>query len=231
MTSRGAAPRRRRGKERRRRSAQPDFVMLLANPEVRLLMQADNVDEKRLVQMLKGVSVQLRREGGSPKRGKRGGKTAAGGAKYRRGVGIMLINSRSEIFIARRNDVPGDVWQMPQGGIDRRETPRTAAYRELREEIGTDNADVIAESPGWLYYDFPEDLAKKVWGGRWKGQRQKWFVMLFKGADADINVVTDHPEFDAWRWASVQEIESLAVSFKKKLYLSVLGQFAEIFRD
>jgi putative (di)nucleoside polyphosphate hydrolase len=233
VTSRGMAPRRGPSKKQMSQSTEPDFVVLLADPEVRLLMEADNVDERQLLRMLKGVSVQLRRQGGASKPGKPGRKTASTGVtrKYRRGVGIMLINSQSQIFIARRNDVPGGAWQMPQGGIDHGETARAAAYRELREEIGTSNAEIITESQDWLYYDVPEDVAKKAWGGRWKGQRQKWFVMLFKGSDADINIATDHPEFDAWRWAPVQELESLAVSFKKKLYLSVLGQFAEIFRD
>jgi putative (di)nucleoside polyphosphate hydrolase len=143
----------------------------------------------------------------------------------------MLLNARSEVFIARRNDVPGGAWQMPQGGIDKEENPKQAAYRELKEEIGTDNADMIAESNRWLYYDLPNDVARKAWGGRWRGQRQKWFVMLFKGQDADIDLATSHPEFDAWRWASVHELESLAVSFKKKLYASLLGEFAVVFRD
>lgn len=203
--------------------------MLLADPEVRLLMHADNVDEDQLLRMLKGVSVQLRGADGAVNAAKKPGRSKDGEArKYRRGVGVMLVNARAEIFIARRNDVPSAAWQMPQGGIDRAETPRTAAYRELREELGTDNAEVIAESNEWLYYDLPEEVAKRAWGGRWKGQRQKWFLMRFKGSDAEINVATAHPEFNAWRWASIDELESLAVSFKKRLYLSVLGQFADI---
>lgn len=206
--------------------------MMLANPEVRLLMRVDRVDEKQLLRMLKGISVRLRREGRGARigKGKRRASTPNTVRQYRRGVGIMLVNSSSQVFIARRNDVPGDAWQMPQGGIDRGETPRAAAYRELKEEIGTAEVDVIAESRDWLYYDLPQDVAKKAWGGRWKGQRQKWFLMLFKGTDADINVATSHAEFDTWRWASIQEIQSLAVSFKKRLYLSVLNQFAEILK-
>lgn len=206
--------------------------MLLADPEVRLLMRADKVDEKLLLRMLRGVSVQLYREGRpfTMNRGRRTTRKANEARKYRRGVGIVLINSRSEIFIARRIDMRGDAWQMPQGGIDRGETVRAAAFRELREEIGTDNAEIIAEGPEWLYYDLPEDIAQTAWGGRWKGQRQKWFMMLFKGTDGDINVATKHPEFDRWRWAPVDELESLAVAFKKKLYLSVLEQFAEPLR-
>lgn len=205
--------------------------MMLAEPEIRLLMRADNVNEAELLDMLKSVSVQLRGPADEP-RGRKGPGCRiphAALTKYRRGVGIMLINARSEVFIARRNDVPGDAWQMPQGGIDRGENPRRAAYRELKEEIGTDNAKIIAESKRWFYYDLPADLANKAWDGRWKGQRQKWFVMRFAGEDSEIDLATRHPEFNAWRWASVSEIESLAVAFKRKLYLSLLEEFAPVF--
>jgi len=218
---------------RKAKSADPNFIMLLADPEIRLLMQADNVDEGALLNMLKSVSVQLRSPSEEPKDrmgpGYRVQHTEL--RKYRRGVGIMLINTRSEIFIARRNDVAGEAWQMPQGGIDRGETPRQAAYRELKEEIGTGNAKIVAESNHWFYYDLPEELANKAWSGRWKGQRQKWFAMLFKGEDAEINLATAHPEFDAWRWVPVHELETLAVPFKKQLYVSLLAEFATIFRD
>jgi putative (di)nucleoside polyphosphate hydrolase len=218
---------------REAKSGGPDFVMLLADPEIRLLMQADNVDEGALRDMLNSISLQLRDASGPPKDPGSGRRQIrkANSRKYRRGVGIMLINSHTEIFIARRNDVPGETWQMPQGGIDRGETPKQAVFRELKEEIGTDNAEIIAESKRWLYYDLPEDLAKKAWGGRWLGQRQKWFVMLFRGKDTEINLATTDPEFDAWRWVQVRELESLAVSFKRRLYVSLLGEFAAIFRD
>jgi 8-oxo-dGTP pyrophosphatase MutT (NUDIX family) len=207
--------------------------MLLADPEIRLLMHADRVDEAALLDMLKSVSVQLRNASGQLKGHGVGQRRIpkVDPRKYRRGVGIMLINSRNQIFIARRNDVPGEAWQMPQGGVDRNETLERAAFRELKEEIGTDNAEVVTQSKQWLYYDLPGDLAKKAWGGRWRGQRQKWFVMMFKGDDAEINLATKHPEFDAWRWVSVHELESLAVPFKRQLYVSLLREFAVIFRD
>jgi putative (di)nucleoside polyphosphate hydrolase len=150
---------------------------------------------------------------------------------YRPGVGIILLNERSNIFIGRRSDVLGEAWQMPQGGIDERESPREAAMRELKEEIGTNNAEIIAESRRWLYYDVPEEFARKAWAGRWKGQRHKWFVMLFKGADSDIDLEGNHPEFNAWRWVPVSELTALAVSFKRQLYLDVIGEFPTIFRD
>jgi 8-oxo-dGTP pyrophosphatase MutT (NUDIX family) len=212
-------------------SSGPDFVMLLADPEVRLLMQADNVDEADLLNMLKTVTVRLR--GDEPKGRKGPGYRIPDETlkKYRRGVGIMLVNRRSEILIARRNDVSGEAWQMPQGGINRGELPRKAAYRELREEIGTDNARIIAESAGWFYYDLPEEIANKAWSGRWKGQRQKWFVMYFDGTDTEIDLATSDPEFDAWRWATVHELEQLAVSFKKNLYVALLEEFASVIRN
>ncbi len=218
---------------RRKKSAEPDLIMLLADPDVRLLMHADNVDEGELRNLLRSISKHLQNAEEQPKK-RRSEKRRAGdrdARRYRSGVGIMLVNMRNEIFIARRNDVPGKAWQMPQGGIDRDETPREAALRELKEEVGTANAEIIAESTRWLYYDLPEDFAKRAWGGRWKGQRQKWFVMLFRGEDAEINLATEHPEFDAWRWVAASDLESLAVTFKRHLYVSVLGEFAAIFRD
>ena len=150
---------------------------------------------------------------------------------YRPGVGIMLLNPRGDIFIGRRADVQGEAWQMPQGGIDAGETPQQAAIRELKEEIGTNNAEIIAESARWLTYDVPEEFAWKARHGRWKGQRQKWFVMLFKGADSDIDLKDEHPEFNAWRWVSVNELTGLAVPFKRQLYIDVIGELPTIFRD
>jgi 8-oxo-dGTP pyrophosphatase MutT (NUDIX family)/GTP-binding protein EngB required for normal cell division len=215
-----------------RAGAEPDLVMLLADPEIRLVMRADHVDEGKLLAMFNEIKVQLRnnsamdnnRTGTSPSLGSEA-------SQYRAGVGVILLNSRNEVFVGRRADLPEDAWQAPQGGIDEGETPRQAALRELEEEIGVDNVDVLAESRGWLYYDLPEELAGKAWGGRWKGQRQKWFVMLFKGSDTDINITTEHPEFNAWRWVPVKELTDLAVSFKRQLYLNVLGEFAALFRD
>jgi putative (di)nucleoside polyphosphate hydrolase len=206
----------------------PDLVMLLDDPEVRLLMRADHVDEREMFKMFEAIRVQLR--GSAQERSEAKGESSPA-SEYRPGVGIMLLNGRGDIFIGRRADVQHDAWQMPQGGIDEGETPRQAAMRELKEEIGTDNAEIIAESRGWLCYDVPEELARKAWGARWKGQRQKWLVMLFKGPDSEINLAGDHPEFNAWRWVSAQELTELAVSFKRQLYLNVIGEFATIFRD
>lgn len=150
---------------------------------------------------------------------------------YRPGVGIVLLNQRGEVFVGRRADLRDEAWQMPQGGIDEGETTLQAAFRELKEEVGTDTADVIAESGGWFEYDVPEEFARKKWGGRWRGQRQKWLVMLFRGTDADIDLGSDHPEFDSWRWVRVDELLNLAASFKRQLYLDVIGEFSTVFRD
>lgn len=209
-------------------ASEPDLVMLMDEPEVRLLMHADHVDERELMAMFDAIRVQLRSNAESLDDGRRQVRRPD---EYRPGVGIMLINGRGDVFIGRRADVQHVAWQMPQGGIDDGESPLQAAKRELDEEIGTNNAEVVAESQGWLYYDVPEALARKAWAGRWKGQRQKWFVMLFKGSDSDIDLAGEHPEFNEWRWVSVQELTELAVSFKRQLYLNVVGEFATIFRD
>ena len=153
------------------------------------------------------------------------------GGKYRPGVGIVLLNKRGEVFVGHRADVKDDAWQMPQGGIDDGESPQEAAIREMKEEIGTDKADLIAESSRWFTYEVPPKLAQKKWRGRWRGQTQKWVVMLFKGADSEINVSTEHPEFDAWRWVPVKDLSELAVPFKRQLYLDVIGDFPTVFRD
>lgn len=151
--------------------------------------------------------------------------------RYRPGVGIVLLNYRGEVFVGRRADMKDGAWQMSEGGIDDGESPREAALRELKEEIGTDKADVIAESRGWFKYEVPFVPASERWGGRWKGQRQMWFVMLFRGHNSDIDLATDHPEFDAWRWVPLDSLPELASPFKRQLYLDVIGEFPTVFRD
>jgi putative (di)nucleoside polyphosphate hydrolase len=115
---------------------------------------------------------------------------------------------------------------MPQGGIDEDEEPRNAAFRELREEIGTDKAQIVAESKTWLRYDLPPELRKR-WKDRWNGQQQKWFVMRFLGTDSDVNVATEHPEFSAWKWVPIEQLADLIVSFKRQLYLDLLQELRE----
>ena len=147
---------------------------------------------------------------------------------YRPGVGIMLLDPQNRVFVGRRVDMAGDNWQMPQGGIDRGESPRDAALRELKEEIGTDKATFLAETAHWLRYDVPQTIAGRLWGGRYRGQMQKWFAMRFAGADRDIDVATAHPEFNAWRWVAAAELPALIVPFKRQLYHDILAEFGKL---
>jgi putative (di)nucleoside polyphosphate hydrolase len=148
--------------------------------------------------------------------------------EYRPAVGIMLLNDRNQVFVARRIDIPGEAWQMPQGGIDRGETPRQAALRELEEEVGTAKAEILAESDAWLRYDFPSELRRRAWLKRYRGQAQKWFAMRFTGRDGDFDLATRHPEFDAWKWIAPAELPELIVPFKRQLYLDVLAEFSTL---
>lgn len=118
-------------------------------------------------------------------------------------------------------------WQMPQGGIDPGETPREAALRELREEVGTDKAEIIAESRVLHRYDLPVEIAGQMWGGRFRGQKQIWFAMRFMGEDIDIDPATEHPEFDAWKWVAAHELPELIVPFKRDIYVAILDEFRE----
>ena len=151
-------------------------------------------------------------------------------AHYRPAVGVMLLNRAGHVFVGRRIDMPAGLaaWQMPQGGIDAGETPRQAAIRELKEEVGTDSAEILAESRCWLHYDVPGEIAGHLWGGRYRGQRQKWFAMRFTGEDGDIDpAATEHPEFDAWEWVMSERLPDLIVPFKRQLYLDVLAELGE----
>jgi putative (di)nucleoside polyphosphate hydrolase len=147
---------------------------------------------------------------------------------YRAAVGIMLLNGDNDVFVARRIDTREEAWQMPQGGIDKGESPRHAAMRELKEEIGTDKAVILAESGDWLRYDLPAKLAGQAWGGRYRGQRQKWFAMRFTGSDSDIDLATEHPEFSDWKWAPPESLPQLIIPFKRQLYVDILAEFAPL---
>ncbi|HYE00197.1 MAG TPA: RNA pyrophosphohydrolase [Alphaproteobacteria bacterium] len=146
---------------------------------------------------------------------------------YRPNVGLMLMNRAGLIFVARRADTP-DAWQMPQGGVDKGEDYRAAALRELQEEIGTDRAEIVAESAGEYTYDLPEHLIGRIWGGKWRGQRQKWFLLRFTGQDSDIDLTKHDPEFDAWKWVPLAEVPTLIVPFKRAIYDAVCAEFAPL---
>lgn len=143
---------------------------------------------------------------------------------YRPCVGIVLINDADRVFVGQRIDNMVEAWQMPQGGIDDGETPLEAGYREMMEEIGTDNARFLGEHHDWLDYDIPEDLANRLWQGRFRGQTQKWLAFRFTGVDAEINIATPEPEFRAWRWAEPADLPGMAVPFKRDVYHNVLSQ-------
>lgn len=147
---------------------------------------------------------------------------------YRPCAGVCLINARGQIFAGKRIDNNIDAWQMPQGGIDSGEAPRAAALRELYEETGV-AADLVAildETPDWIPYDLPADLQSRIWGGKYRGQRQKWFLMRFLGQEAQINIATAHPEFSAWQWMGAQALQGAIVPFKRGVYAQVLHRFA-----
>lgn len=145
-------------------------------------------------------------------------------SSYRLNVGICLINHEGLIFAAQRIDTPGPYWQMPQGGVDENEEPLQAALRELKEEIGTNSAHLLYEFPQWFTYDLPLDLQGKLWGGNFKGQKQKWFLFQFQGTDSDINLATAHPEFSHWAWMPARELLEKVIPFKKAIYEQVLNQ-------
>ena len=155
-------------------------------------------------------------------------ETKPGDELYRPNVGIMLLDGWNRVFVARRIDTPGEAWQMPQGGIDEGEEPHRAALRELKEEIGTDRAEILAETKGWMRYDLPAEIAGRIWGGRYRGQRQKWFAMRFLGSDRDIDLATEHPEFSDWKWVAPEDLPGLIVPFKRPLYVALLDEFGHL---
>ena len=155
--------------------------------------------------------------------------TDASSLPYRPCAGVMLLNPKGLIFAGQRKDNPVSAWQMPQGGIDAGEKPRAAALRELWEETGVtaDLVDFIAKSPDWLTYDLPEELLGRVWGGKFRGQRQRWFLFRFLGRDDQIDIATEHPEFSEWRWVTADEMLASIVPFKRAVYAEVVGAFRD----
>ncbi|MGH6889376.1 MAG: RNA pyrophosphohydrolase [Rhizomicrobium sp.] len=147
---------------------------------------------------------------------------------YRPCVGVMLINKDGEVFVGRRIDQTVEGWQLPQGGIDDGESPAEAAFRELEEEIGTRNAVLLREYDDWLSYDLPAHLLGVALHGRFRGQRQKWLAMRFRGTDSEINIRTAEPEFGEWKWLPVDSLPRLVVSFKRDTYAKVIDAFRDL---
>ncbi len=153
---------------------------------------------------------------------------------YRPNAGIMVLNGAGKVFVGKRIDTLGEAWQMPQGGIDKGENAEAAAVRELTEETGISAGlvDILAVAQDWMKYDFPPELAAQLWvrrsgEPRYRGQKQRWFLMRFKGQDADVNIATSHAEFSAWKWMLPSELPAHIVPFKREIYQKVLTEFAD----
>ena len=144
------------------------------------------------------------------------------------GVGIILLNQKNNIFVGKRIDNPKSSWQMPQGGVDQNENFLQAARRELEEETGIKSVKLIKTLDGWLKYDLPENLLGKLWNGKYRGQKQKWFVMKFLGKTDEINVKTKNPEFFDWKWIKPSELTKIAVNFKVDIYKKIKEELSSL---
>jgi len=140
----------------------------------------------------------------------------------RLGVGIIVLNKENKVFVGKRRDNPTNKWQMPQGGVDRGENSVNAMKRELKEETSIRNIEILKELEGWTEYELPDYLLGKIWRGKYRGQKQKWFIVRFLGKDEEINLKTAHPEFIEWQWLDIENLPSVIVHFKKKVYEKLL---------
>lgn len=146
----------------------------------------------------------------------------------RSGVGIVVLNKDDKVFVAKRIDNPKNFWQMPQGGVDEGEDFLKAAYRELEEETSIKNVELIKELDGTITYELPDRLLGLIWKGKYRGQKQKWFLMRFVGSDSEINIKTKHPEFLEWKWVELDKITDLVVDFKLHVYKEVKDKVKKI---
>ncbi len=140
----------------------------------------------------------------------------------RLGVGIIVLNKENKVFVGKRKDNPTNKWQMPQGGVDRGESLVNAMKRELKEETSIRSIEILKELEGWTEYELPDYLLGKIWRGKYRGQKQKWFIVRFLGKDEEINLKTTHPEFIEWQWLDIENLPSVIVHFKKKVYEKLL---------
>ena len=140
----------------------------------------------------------------------------------RTGVGVVVLNSKNKVFVGKRRDNPIDKWQMPQGGVDQGETLIQAMKRELAEETSIKNIKILRELDYWLEYELPKNLIGIIWQGKYRGQKQKWFIVRFLGSDNEINLETKKPEFIEWKWTNIDDLPSIIVDFKKKLYMKLV---------
>ena len=140
----------------------------------------------------------------------------------RLGVGAVVLNKKNQVFVGKRKDNPIDKWQMPQGGVNTGENLIDATKRELHEETSIQNIKILNEIDGWFEYELPKNLLGKIWKGRYRGEKQKWFVVKFLGNDGEINLHTDKPEFIEWRWLDIENLPSVIVDFKRKVYEQLL---------
>ena len=146
----------------------------------------------------------------------------------RTGVGIIVLNNNNQVFVGKRKDNPGDKWQMPQGGVDKGEDFITAMRRELIEETSIKNIKILKEIQKMYQYELPKNLVGIIWKGKFRGQRQKWFITKFLGKDDEINLDTQHPEFIDWKWIDPKDLPEVIVDFKKKLYLNLLKEINQV---
>ena len=146
----------------------------------------------------------------------------------RSGVGIVVLNKENKVFVAKRIDNPKNFWQMPQGGVDEGEDFLKAAYRELEEETSIKNVELIKELDGTITYELPDRLLGLIWKGKYRGQKQKWFLMRFVGSDSEIKIKTKHPEFLEWKWVELDKITDLVVDFKLHVYKEVKDKVKKI---
>ena len=144
------------------------------------------------------------------------------------GVGVVLLNKENKIFVAKRIDNPKNFWQMPQGGVDNGENFLNAAYRELEEETSIKNVELIKEIEGTITYELPENLLGIIWKGKYRGQKQKWFLMRYLGTDEEINIKTDKPEFLDWKWIDLEMITEVVVDFKLHVYKELQEKIKKI---